>query len=147
MRRLRHGNCTAAGPVDPGAWAAGTACYAGVWTNLTTVSYKPSAGVGSATIYVFEYDMPSEVNGWAPVNLHYAQHVVVRNLTLQGPAWEVVSAVGSHHITVSADRQIRSSHSGLISSHRCHMHPWNCPQGDPGGPPPRLRLKGRDAGS
>jgi hypothetical protein len=30
MRRLLHGNCSAAGPVEPAAWLPGTACYSGV---------------------------------------------------------------------------------------------------------------------
>ena len=106
--RLKHGDCDAkalsnAGcPVHPERWAPGTACYTGIWTNRTTIYYKPSAGVIAATLVVYEYNRPSSrtvgVNGLPPLALHYAEHVIVRNLTLQGPAWEVVSAVGGHHI-------------------------------------------------
>ena len=46
LQRLSHGNCTDDGPVDGASWGAGTACYAGVWTNKTTVFYKPSARAG-----------------------------------------------------------------------------------------------------
>ena len=45
--------------------------------------------------------MTSAVNGWPPIALHNAQHTTVRNLTLQGPAWELVRATGGHHITLS----------------------------------------------
>ena len=121
IARLKHAECGPAGPTDPSSWAPGSACYSGVWTNRTTVSsppppphpprpanpfcaqvyYKPSAGVSSATIYLFEYDMPSAVNGWPPLSFHYAEHVVAQNLTLQGPAWELVAMVGGHHVGVA----------------------------------------------
>ena len=111
--RLKHGDCDAksmspAGrPVHPERWGAGTACYTGVWTNQTTIYYKPSAGVTAATLVVYEYSRPSSrtptVNGWPPLALHYAEHVVVRNLTLQGPAWEAVSVAGGHHIELTGN--------------------------------------------
>jgi hypothetical protein len=107
MVRLKRGDCgtdgqAAAGPVRPENWLPGTACYTGVWTNRTTIYYKPSNGVNDVTLYVFEYNRPSShtaaVNGWPPLSLHYAEHVVVRNLTLQGPAWEIIRAIGGHHV-------------------------------------------------
>eukprot|EP01052_Picozoa_sp_SAG31_P006904 SAG31_NODE_323_length_17713_cov_12.065834_16_plen_210_part_00 len=123
MTRLKHGECHAksatnsGSPVDPEKWVPGTACYTGVWTNITTIYYKPSAGVTSATLYVFEYDSPSSrtaaVNGWPPLNLHYAKHVIVQNLTLQGPAWELVRAIGGTHISLVGNLMRWASFAGI----------------------------------
>jgi hypothetical protein len=141
--RLKHGACnaksmrTVGSPVNPGDWAPGTACYTGMWTNRTTIYYKPSAGVTTATLYVFEYNRPSSrtaaVNGWAPVNLHYAHHVIIRNLTLQGPAWEIVKAVGGHHITVMGNVIRWASFTGVsVGDVPFQDNRWNYSQGSTG---------------
>ena len=125
--RLKHGDCdakagsSAGSPVDPERWAAGTACYTGIWTNRTTIYYKPSAGVAAATrrLVVYEYSLrtAAEVNGWPPLSLHYAEHVIVRNLTLQGPGWTVVSALGGHHVELVGNLIRWASFAGVSVGH------------------------------
>lgn len=100
MRRLKHGECSPAGPTNLSMWEPGTACYSGVWTNRTTVYYKPTASGQEMVVYLFPYNMPSMVNGYPPLSFHNASHIVAQNLTVQGPAWEAVGFVGGHHITV-----------------------------------------------
>ena len=141
--RLKHGDCdarslsSAGAPVHPEQWAAGTACYTGIWTNRTTVYYKPSAGVTAATLVVWEYNRPStrtaEVNGWPPLTLHYAEHVIVRNLTLQGPAWEIVRAFGGHHIELVGNLIRWASFAGVsVGDVPFQESQWNYTLGDTG---------------
>ena len=91
VRRLQHGECSAAGPVNASTWQPGTACYSGVWTAKTMVYYRPSVTGQQMVVYLFPYGMPSALNGYPPLAFHNASHVVAQNLTLQGPAWEVGS--------------------------------------------------------
>ena len=100
MRRLKHGECSPTGPTNLSLWAPGTACYSGVWTNRTTVYYKPTLPGQEMVVYLFPFAMPSMINGYPPLSFHNASHIIAQNLTVQGPAWETVGFVGGHHITV-----------------------------------------------
>ena len=84
-----------------------------MFASCRQVYYKPSADVTNATIYLFEYELPSMPNGWPPISFHYAEHVVAQNLTLQGPAWELVNLEGSHHITLATSLLRWASFSGV----------------------------------
>lgn len=100
MKRLRHGECSPAGPANASTWKPGTACYSGIWTNSTTVYYKPSVVGEQMVVYLFPFAMPSKLNGYPPLSFHNASHIIAQNLTMQGSAWEVVGFVGGHHITI-----------------------------------------------
>ena len=146
--RLKHGDCGTPGrhgfpvssagrPVHPEQWAAGTACYTGIWTNRTTIYYKPSAGVTSAALVVYEYTRPTShkatTNGWPPLALHYAEHVIVRNLTLQGPCWEIVQAAGGHHIQLIGNMMRWASFAAVsVGDVPGHGNQWNYSLGSTG---------------
>ena len=108
MRRLRHGECSPAGPTNVSTWEPGTACYSGIWTLLdrTTVYYmyhvyyKPSRLKEQMVLYLFPFAMPSQLNGYPPLTFHNASHIIAQNLTVQGPAWSAVHLLGGHHLTV-----------------------------------------------